>query len=371
MRLLVWISGDSLAGGMERVAISLANGLAERGTEVVLAGPLADLPGLAEKVSSRVRRVFVGFQSRVGAVLKAAYQLHRLVRDYRIDIVSAHGSLFPVLAAGAPVVWTEHGTRYGKEPILSGLRTAPWLLIRRRLRTGAWTFVGCSEFVRDSVCRDLGLPHDIAPVIQNGVPGSEGLRSLAPPVFRPPYRVALIGRLDPEKHPLDIFVLDQKMAARGVPVEWHVWGRGALEEQMRKRAAGAPRVHLRGLAADAEQALAGMDAMAFLSHGLFEGLPTVILEARLARRPVVAWDVPVNAGVVGPADLLVPPFDLDRFADGIQEVLRRGVPGPPVPQGEISYGSMIAKYEHVLLTLWASRAKSLSRAATSAMVRGR
>ncbi len=350
MRVLVWNSWMTPAGGMERVALSIANGLADRGVDVVLAGPYKNVPILAERVSRKVELVHCDFKRTAGGMVRVARFLKALVRSRRIDVVSAHGSLFPLLALDVPVVWTEHGPRYGHKPILSGLRALPWLAIRRRLRTGAWTFVGCSQYVRNSVCYQLGLGQAAAPVIYNGVPDAKRLRSMPPPAFRAPYRLGFLGRLEEEKFPADIFELDRRLVASGIRCEWHVFGAGRLEETMRRRAAAEAdgRVHLHGLARHAAEALSSMDALVFLSHGAMEGLPTVILEARLARRPVVAWDVTANPEAAGPEDVLVPAFDLDAFAEGIRKVVLRGVPSPQVPEAEIAYEQMVEQYENVL-----------------------
>ncbi len=43
-------------------------------------------------------------------------------RNYGVQVVSAHGSVFPLLASGVPVVWTEHDVRYAGAEMLRGLR---------------------------------------------------------------------------------------------------------------------------------------------------------------------------------------------------------------------------------------------------------
>jgi hypothetical protein len=78
-----------------------------------------------------------------------------------------------------------------------------------------------------------------------------------------------------------------------------------------------------------------------------EGLPTVMLEARLARRPVIAWDVTANPEAAGPLDKLVEPFDLGAFSRAIAETVRGRV--VPLPAGDtISYDRMIDQYLEVL-----------------------
>jgi glycosyltransferase involved in cell wall biosynthesis len=228
------------------------------------------------------------------------------------------------------------------------LKAIPWRLIARRLRAGDWKLVGCSNYVRERVSEQLSLPPSSSVVIYNGVPNADQLVRLPFPQWKEPFRLGFLGRLEPEKYPLDIFTLDAELAARGVPCEWHVFGEGSLSNEMVRRARDNRRVHVRGLASSGAVALAEMDALVFLSHGEMEGLPTVILEARLARRPVVAWNVTANPEAAGPKDVLVPtPFDLSRFARAIEQVVKERVTPPPVGS-EISYDRMVDEYLYVL-----------------------
>ncbi len=183
--------------------------------------------------------------------------------------------------------------------------------------------------MRDRLCPQFGLPPERAAVILNGVPNASRLRNLEPPRFQKPFRLGLVGRLEEEKYPLDILQLDRNLTARGLSCEWHVFGTGSLEHELRHRAAAEPRIHLHGLAADCATAFEKIDALVFLSHGQMEGLPAVILESRLARRPVIAWDVTANPEAAGPFDELVEPFNLSRFASAIKRVLLRAEVPPP------------------------------------------
>ena len=360
MNILVWNSWVTPAGGMERVAMSIAGGLAERGAAVTLAGPFSAVPTLKSRIHPRVSLVDCPFERRAGALVGNAMLLRRVVRERQIDVVSAHGSLIPLLPLSVPVVWTEHGPRYGDGKILAGLRGLPWRAVQAKLRSGSWKFVACSRYVRDRICAELGLPAERAAVILNGVPNAEALTSLAPPAFREPFQIGFLGRVEPEKYPLDIFTLDQEMERRGVPCQWHIFGEGSLAAQVRERAAGHPRIRVRGLAASPAEAFAQMDVLAFLSHGQMEGLPTVILEARLARRRVVAWDVTANPEAAGPDDRLAAPFDLTGFAAAIEDAVRERKAPAPVGD-EISYGRMIDKYWDVLAGMSNGRARGVAQ----------
>jgi len=351
MNILIWNSWITPAGGMERVALSLANGLANcPGANVFLAGPYDQVPVLRSRIDPKVRFLPCDFQRRADVMLRNALFLRRIVREHKIDVVSAHGSLIPLLPVSVPVAWTEHGPRYGDQPVFKGARTLPWMGVKRRLLSGDWKLVGCSRYVCDRLCGQFGLEAEDAAVILNGVPDAERLRGLEPPRFDEPFRLGFLGRLEPEKFPLDIFELDRELQARGVSCEWNVFGKGSLEGEMRKRAESVGRVKVRGLAAHPAEAFSEMDALVFLSHGQMEGLPTVILESRLARRPVIAWNVTANPEAAGPTDELVEPFDLAAFADAICRVLDRRSASPEAGS-EISYDRMIDEYWKLLGSL--------------------
>lgn len=351
MRILIWNNRVSLAGGMERIALSIANGLVQRGHYVVLTGPYSAAPMLQRQIDPRINFVDFPFLSSPLGILRSALHLRQLVRREGIQVISANGSLYPLLMLRTPVVWTEHGPRYGFERILSGIRAVPWRIIQKRLQSGNWHLVGCSEYVRQSVSTQLQLPCHQASVIYHGVPNADTLRQLPPPVFKSPYKIGFLGRLEPEKYPLDIFVLRDYLRAAGLVCEWHIFGHGSLLEQVKHRTAEAGRdqVFLHGLAHSPQEAFKEMDILAFLSHGAMEGLPTVLLEARLARRPAVAWNVTCNPEAIGdPAWLVDTPFDLKRFAEKIADILLNGTVPEEVPEGQLSYDRMVDEYAAVL-----------------------
>lgn len=350
MRILIWNSWITPAGGMERVALSLANGLAERRLEVYLAGPYRQAPVLEQQIEPGVNYVPLQFEKSVRGLLSCSRKLQQLIREQRIDVISAHGSLIPLLGVNPPVVWTEHGLRYGSGRFFSGLKALPWTAVRCRLHTGAWHFVGCSEYVRDGICRQFNLPTERASVIYNGVPSALKLERLPAPRFTEPFQIGFLGRMEEEKHPMDAFTLDGHLQELGVPCEWHMFGAGSQLGAVKQRAdEEGGRFHVHGLASSAAEAFARMDLLVFLSHGEMEGLPTVLLEARHARRPAVAWKVTANPEAIGCKEWLVEElFDLEKFALRIAEVLRRRQAPEPVDANELSYERMLDHYEAVL-----------------------
>ncbi len=325
---LVWCSSVHPAGGMERIALNLANGLAARGWRMVLAGPFARIAFLRRAIRPDVEFVNYDAGRSPAALPYAICFLKRTMEEHGVQVVSAHGSVFPLLASGVPVVWTEHDVRYAGGEMLRGLRGFAWRRVRERLRQGRWRLVTVSHYVQREICGKLNLPDQAVRVIYNGLPNAAALEALAPPRLAPPWQIGFLGRLVPPKRPLDVFELSARLNRMDIPHVWRVFGAGVLLPEMQREAAarGGHSVVLQGLVERPEEALAQMDLLCFLARGEQEGLGMVLLEALAAHRLIVAWDAGcIREVLAGRATLVPPPFDLDRFAQAIAETLR---PGP-------------------------------------------
>jgi glycosyltransferase involved in cell wall biosynthesis len=350
--VLVWCSYGDPAGGMERIAINIANGLARRGWRVVLAGPFASAPVLLETIRSSVDFIHHDPDKSWLGLYRTMRFIQQVVRQRRIDVISAHGWLFPLLGTRTPVVWTEHDIRYGG-CMLHGLRGLAWRWIRRRVHKGDWRVVTVSRHVQSRLRQNLKMLEDPGEVIYNGLPHSdaEGLRALPPPAMTPPFRIGFLGRLTPIKHPLEIFELSARLNLMGVSHEWNVFGDGILMPQMRALAdqATGHSVRICGLANKPEDAFRHVDLLCFLSRGEQEGLGMVLLEAMAARRLVVAWDAGcIGEVLAGRGRLVAPPFSLQRFAEAIAAELRNSSSRTQEHDGRWEEARMIGDYDAIL-----------------------
>jgi glycosyltransferase involved in cell wall biosynthesis len=346
MTVLVWVSSVTHAGGLERVALSLAQGLSSRGTRVVLLGPFCNCPDLREQIEPPVQYIEHRPKRSIKGLLQTCTLLRQVVREQKVDVVSAHGSVFPMLPLAIPVVWTEHGLRYGQRHMLAGPETPLWTLVRYRLQSRKWHFVAVSRFVLSTIRKQLFLDETVGTVIYNGVPAASRLRALPPPRLRPPYHIGFLGRLEPEKRPLDIFELDERLRDLNVPCHWHIFGAGSLEQSIREKAIASRRVTFEGVA-DVVDAFTAIDLLCVPSH--MEGLSMVLLEAQLARRPVAAWNTTGLPEAAGEQVALVsPPFLISRMAEAIAATLRAGQVRPAAPSGSWEMSTMLAQYETLL-----------------------
>ncbi len=361
---LVWCSSVDPAGGMERVALHIANGLAGIGWRILLVGPFSRAPFLRRAIRPKVDFIDYEMGKSPAAVLRAMGFLARLVEERGVDVISAHGSVFPLLGVNAPVIWTEHDVRYAGGRMLAGLRGLAWRRVRERVGNGAWRLVAVSRYVGDETCRKLDLPAGAAQVIYNGLPNAASLAALPPPRLTPPYQIGFLGRLTPAKRPLDVIALSELLNRMGISHDWHVFGDGALLPDLRAAAAARTghSVSIHGLIEKPEEAFARIDLLSFLARGEQEGLGMVLLEALAARRLVVAWDAGCIREVLAGRGALVPaPFSLERYAEALAAALRRGVPASTDPDERWSQERMIAAYDWMLWEAIQSRTRPASR----------
>ena len=145
---LVWCSNVEPAGGMERVALSVANGLVEQGWHVLLVGPFNRVPFLRNAIRPEIEFIDHQIQRSPSGIFQTARFLNRIIRERGVHVISAHGSVFPLVFSGTPVVWTEHDVRYAGGEMLRGFRGFAWRRIRRLVADGAWRLVTVSRHVQ-------------------------------------------------------------------------------------------------------------------------------------------------------------------------------------------------------------------------------
>lgn len=314
---------DSLAaGGMERVAVNIANALpAARYRSWICAtrdeGPLADL------VQPHVGRLFLQRRGRFDR--KALRRLANHLRQENIQIVHAHGSsvFFAVAAAWLArrtrVVWHDHFGRYATEErpvwlyrLMTG-RTRAVVTVnqplcewaRRRLKLPAEKVTYIPNFVHEP---DRGMP---VPAL----PGKTGRRMVCVANFRPQKdhfgllrAMRDVLRRVPDAHLLLIGERVDQLYFRSVETE--LLGDGL-----------AGRVTMLGPRRDVGAVLRGCDVAVLSSAS--EGLPLALLEYGLAGLPVVATNVGQCAEVLGQGEcgLVVPPGAPGELARGLVALL--------------------------------------------------
>lgn len=340
IRVLEIIDKPFLGGGQRHV-LSLAAGLNRNTFDAAVCsaggGPLVtelrriNIPhfavNISKKLSSRIQREVV-----------------RIIRENRFDIVHTHGGVagfsgrLAARAAGVPViVHTLHGIHYlhYRNPFA---RRAFILLEQWCSRfTQGLILVSDADF--DQAVRHRLCPPSKIKVIKNGIDPSLIKQNRLSTVAAADKKALLGIHLN---HPI-LGTVARLHRQKGIPyliqamariVGNHpgtvlvVVGGGPLESQIQKqvRELGLDKnVLLLGEREDALEILSTLDL--FILPSLWEGLPYVLMEAGILRKPVVATSIPGVTEMIrdGQTGLLVPPANPDSLADAALRLIDDGI----------------------------------------------
>jgi len=316
---------DSLAvGGMETVAVNLANLLAERGIGSVLCFTRAGGP-LEDRLSPSVTRLGLG--RKVLLDLSALRRLVGFINQRQINIIHAHGSslffsaLASLFARRAHLLWHDHFGRYATEERpawiyrIAARRCAGVIAVNQPLAHWARTRLKVPAtrvwYVPNFVARAPGVPP--SPTDLPGTPGA---------------RIVCVAYLRPEQDPATL-IEAMKRVSQAVPsATLLLAGDGAnstygslLREQIRRQAL-ADHVFVLGGRPDI-RAILGLCDIGVLSS-VSEGMPLALLEYGSAGLPAVATAVGQVPEVLddGRVGLLVPPRQPAALAEALLKLLR-------------------------------------------------
>lgn len=224
--------------------------------------------------------------------LRAIYEVWRLLRQQRPDLVHAHSAIAGVTAriagtlAGIPVVYTVHG--FGFKPQAPRLQrlaagVVEWLLARLTAH-----MICVSEHER-ALARRLPLPDDRISVIPNAI---QDQPQRADPAAEP-LRVITVARCAaPKRHDILLQALALVAARRGQEVPATLVGGGPLLPALQRQALalGLRSVHFTGDVDHVPELLAGHSVFVLISD--HEGLPISVIEALRSGLPVLGSDLP-------------------------------------------------------------------------------
>lgn len=333
MRALVLIS--SLAtGGAERVAVCLLRHLARQVERVPICTVTRrhDGPFAGELTRAGVPRHDLG--ARRLADPQALRRLARLLREKRIDVLHAHGQDASILAAAARhvcrfrLVVTRHVLEEPANDWRQSIRARGALLAFRH----ADAAVAVSSAAADRLAELAGMPRSSVRVLLNGIDLEQ---IVAPPQaaaraqLAAQYPISTSDRLVlvpavlrlGKGHDLLLSALPLlRLLVPGVRLLFA--GSGEEESRLRERAAAfGGAVLFLGERSDVPSLLSASELAVLPSRS--EALPTALIEAAAAGRPVVATSVGGTPEVVleGRTGLLVPPDDATALAHAIAQLL--------------------------------------------------
>jgi glycosyltransferase involved in cell wall biosynthesis len=313
------------AGGMERVAVNIANALPPDQFTRYLCTTRAE-GALASVVAPDVARL--SLERRHTLDFRAAQTFVRFIRKHNIRILHAHGSsvflsAFASLFAPYPaVIWHDH---FGLYRIKERSHALYWLAGRRV--DGVLTVnEQLSGWAREVLCmpreRVWYVPNFVCRVPAGDVPaelpGHPGRRIVCVANFRPQKdhgtlvaALALVTREIPDAH----------LCLVGTASDGDAEYLRHIQAEI-SRAGLTSNITILGPRGDVPAILRASDVGVLSSAS--EGFPLVLLEYGLAALPVVATRVGQCAEILndGLAGVLVPPQAPEALAEGIVRLLR-------------------------------------------------
>lgn len=338
-RPLVMIFLPSLAGGgAERAITMVANGLADRGAEVMLvlgqrSGPYLDL------VSPTVQVIDLGAKSMLQALPRLACQM-RALRPAAVLSAMSHANVVVALAhrlsgSQARLVLSERAHMTSVLQEYQGLRMRATSALMRLTYPWADQVVAVSRGVAEDLPRHVPMSPSRIVTVYNPVIDEHLRRQAEAPsrhrwLARPEVPVVLAaGRLIPQK---DFHTLLQAFARirRQRRVRLVILGEGELRKELitlAEKLGVAGDVDLPGFEANPFAAMRA--ASVFVLSSRFEGLPGVLIQAMACGARVVSTDCPSGPREIledGRWGALVPVGDPEALAGAVQAALDDPLP---------------------------------------------
>ncbi|MFC8190588.1 glycosyltransferase [Cellulomonas sp. NPDC057328] len=276
---------ECLGGGVPKAMVAVASNATSYEHHVLWPSG-NDAP---DGVYASVHVLPAGTWSRVRA-------LRDVLLTLRPDLVHAHSSWAGVLARvvrGAPVVYQPHAFAF-EAPTMARPTRALALAVERALAPATAAYAVLSEDEGRQAARlSRRVPRHVVPNVPSIPVGVAPAATSA----QPSPRVAMAGRVGPQKDPTFFAAVARLSQQRGLPYEF-VWiGGGGATDVGRLREAG---VRVTGwLDEDALARELGRCGV-YLHSAAYEGFPLSVLDALAAGLPVVARRIPALAGTPVP-----------------------------------------------------------------------
>ncbi|MEZ4642786.1 MAG: glycosyltransferase [Chloroflexota bacterium] len=358
------------AGGTQKSALSLAQGLQQRGYSVIVV-TMYDKDAYISTFNQQYGLEIIdlrmkssgAFGANHDCFLRGLVVLFKLMRQPQIEIVQTFSyysnMIGTILAAFSGVtvrVASQRGVAQNKNPWLR------WLDKSIANSSFVHIMTTVSEDVRQHCIHSQGIKPEKLLTIYNGVDAIRYQIALSDTDrqairyqtgLHAGFVIITVARLHPVKGHLDL--LDAIPHVKRVfPDVQFLWvGEGELEEMLRQqiyKLGLMDTVFLAGSRQDIPELLAISDLFVLPSHS--EGMPNVILEAMAAGLPVVATAVGgIPEIVTEETGILVKPGDAGALAQAILQILQQadrnqlGQSAQKRVQSQFQVGQSIDKYE--------------------------
>jgi len=243
-----------------------------------------------------------------------------------------HGMAFalPLLWRG-PAIVTIHDLSFLRYPErLTAGRRAYLALITRLSARRARRIITVSQSGKDEIQALLDAPAEKIDVIHNGVgpemrpPSPEAIRDFRARCDPPERYILYLGTLEPRKNLETLLRAYAQIPQRGAVKLVLAGGRGWMYDYVEALIEAldlSADVVLPGYLAGGLLPMWYHAADVFVYPSLYEGFGMPLLEAMACGAPVMASDASALPEVVGDAGLLVPPTDVDAWAEALTGLL--------------------------------------------------
>jgi glycosyltransferase involved in cell wall biosynthesis len=320
-------TAESWRGGQNQVLLTVT-GLAEAGHYAVL---------VAHEAGALRRRAaeglpFIGFAPRSEFDVRAGWQLGRVLRDIRPDVVHAHDPMAVALTAMA----LQMKPSLARRPLVVASRRVDFHLKRHAFSRWKYShvdaFIAASRLIA-SILEHDGVPAGRIEIVHDGVDVAAIDRQPAIEArgaFWLPHGAPLVGNvaaLAPHKGQRHLVAAAADVVREIPDARVLIIGEGELRQPLERQIhdLGLDRhVTLAGFRADVLGLMKSFDVFAMSS--VTEGLGSAILEAMACRLPVAAsaaGGIP-EAVADGRTGLLVPPQDAPALGAALIRLLKDG-----------------------------------------------
>lgn len=348
-------------GGTERVMLNLAQGFVERGLKVDLVLVRGEGPYLSQ-VPSEVRLVILGNRRLLLSLPALARYLQQerpttlLCGQEDTNIVTLWVRRFTQVSTRVVVGVHNTLSRESKNATLLKRRLTPFLV--RWFYPWADAIVAVSTGVAEDLIR-IGLPQNSIQVIYNPVITPHLFKKVQEPLNHPwfstdqPPVILAVGRLERQKDfptLIQAFARVQQQRAARLMILGEGQERPRLEALVQKLGL-TEHVAFTGFVANPYIYMAN-SAVCILSS-IWEGLPTVLIEAMATGTPVVSTDCesgPAEILANGQYGKLVPVKDIEGMAEAIISTLEQPLDSVVLKQRAIEFSleRSLSQYLQVL-----------------------
>jgi len=264
------------------------------------------------------------------------WELNRLIKVYKPDVLLAHGSSTLKYASLSKPIFNKTVTIYRNIGLASFWVTNPYKRIMNRLLARRFdAVVSLSRVTQKDFINTYGIGQEKVSVIFNGV-DVYPFRRLSRSDVRAEYRAKLgigartvglitVGSMSSEKNQVELISLAKRLRDSNLQVKLIIVGDGPLRcslEEMAGSLGLSDHVSFLGVRLDVPALLAASDI--FLLPSRSESLPAVLIEAGLAGKASVAYDVGAISDVISDnlTGLIISELDVSGFEKGVVKLIR-------------------------------------------------